>query len=80
MLTFLDLHSGRLKSRLERIAAQYAKFSGPKWSIGHNTLSEILNKQIPYEVSEGRCGLASKELKNEVNKYMKKHPNFPTYD
>ena len=41
----------------------YNKFTGPKWSAAHNTLTEILNKQIPQEVAEYQYGLGSDELR-----------------
>ena len=80
MLTLFDLHLGHQKSSLKRITAQYAQFSSSKWSATHNTLSEILNNQIPYEVQEGRYGLRSKKPKKEIDKYIRNHPNFPAYD
>ena len=69
--------SGRLKTREEKIVDQYAKFSDPRWFTTHNTLTEILNRQIPQEVSEYQYGLRSDELKKGIKQFKKKHPNFP---
>ena len=81
MLTLFHLPLGheivQPKNRLERLAAMHNKFTGPKWFAAHNTLSEILNKQIPQEVSDYQYGLGSDELKKGIKQFKKKHPNFP---
>ena len=57
----------------ERKAITYQDFIDPKWSAAHNLLSEILRRQIPYQVSECAYGLGSNELRKVRNEYMKKH-------
>ena len=68
---------GHLKTRQEKIADQYAEFFDPKQFAAHNTLTEILNRQIPQEVSEYQYGLGLYELKKGIKYFKKKHPNFP---
>ena len=72
MQSILEIQS-RPKSR--RIT--YSDFINPKWSVAHNKLSEILRRQIPFEVSICRYGLGSDLQKKAIKEYMKKHPNFP---
>ena len=64
------------KSRLERLAAMHNEFTDPKWFAVHNTLFEILKKQISQEVSYYQYGLRSDELKKGIKQFKKKHPNF----
>ena len=55
----------------------HSKFTNPKWFAPHNTLFEILNKQICQEVSDYQYGLGSGKLKKGIKQFKKKHPNFP---
>ena len=68
-----------MQSRPKRRRITYQDFIEPKWSAAHNTLSETLRQQIPYEASISTYGLGSNELK-KAKEYMKKHPNFPQCD
>ena len=69
-----------MQSRPQRRHITYQDFTDPKWFAAHNTLSEILRQQIPYEVSICTHGLGSDGLKKAMKEYMKKHPNFPQCD
>ena len=52
-----------LQSKPKKRAIAYKDFTDPKWSAARNLLSEILRRQIPYQVSECTYGLESDELR-----------------